>query len=165
MKEYRDISGYEGLYSVSSDGEVLSLRRGKHLSQCCETKGYMSVMLCNNGVSKRVLVHRLVYSEFVGDISGQIDHKDGNRKNNKLENLRDVTRAQDQWNTVVQKNKTCSVKGVYRAGASWYSEFRCNGERIRSKCFRQEAQAIRWYEIEIVRHRGRQACPRITGSC
>ncbi len=86
MKEiWKDIVGYEGLYQVSNLGNVKSKR--KVLSQ---TKGkYLKVILSKNGKEKVVNVHRLVAQAFIPNIDNlpQVNHKDENKYNNKVENL------------------------------------------------------------------------------
>ena len=46
------------------------------------------------------------------DDTMQIDHIDGNPVNNRIENLRLVTRSQNQHNQKIPKNNTSGVKGV-----------------------------------------------------
>jgi hypothetical protein len=57
-------------------------------------KGYPSVLIWSNGKPKRVLIHRLVAREFVGlppSAIHQVNHKDGDRENNRADNLEWVT--------------------------------------------------------------------------
>ena len=56
----KDITGYEGLYAVTSCGKVWSHRRQKFLSAADDGKGYLYVTLSNKGVPKNFLIHRLV---------------------------------------------------------------------------------------------------------
>jgi len=63
---------------------------------------------------KKYLVHRIIYYMYHGHIDDtmQIDHIDGNPVNNRIENLRLVTRSQNQHNQKIPKNNTSGVKGV-----------------------------------------------------
>jgi len=105
MIEWRPISDYEGFYEVSSCGQVRSLKRqiirsngrlqtieAKCLALCVNSSGYYSVNLHNGlGVSGRqpALVHRLVAKAFIQNPEKKphINHIDGVRTNNNLENL------------------------------------------------------------------------------
>lgn len=101
---WKQISGYEGLYEVSSLGQIRSRdrrvrtsrgsgfawRKGKVLSLCDNGKGYGMVSLCKEGKVKRHLVHRLVCIAFHGEppLGYHACHNDGNAANNAASNLR-----------------------------------------------------------------------------
>ena len=90
-EEWRPIKGYEGLYEVSNMGRVKSLYCGKTriLKQDTNQGGYMVVDLHKNRTSNRKLVHRLVATAFIRNSNSYkiINHKDGNKKNNTIDNL------------------------------------------------------------------------------
>lgn len=102
---WKDVVGYEGLYQVSNLGRVRSLDRivngnrlkGKILSQVKDTKGYLFLRLSKNGNSKRFLVHRLIAEAFIPRIEGKnyIDHINGIRDDNRIENLRWCTHQEN----------------------------------------------------------------------
>jgi DNA-directed RNA polymerase specialized sigma24 family protein len=83
---------------VSRRGEVRSLVRKKMLAQVEGERGYMLVNLYRDGRPRNFLVHRLVAMSFLGPIPAgkQINHKDGDKKNNCLENLEIVTPEQNR---------------------------------------------------------------------
>lgn len=84
----------------------------------CETpagrllqNGYLAVSL--DGIVWRE--HRLIWIWVHGVVPGEydeIDHIDGNRTNNRIDNLRLVTRLQNQWNSKVRTDNTSGFKGV-----------------------------------------------------
>lgn len=104
-EEWRDISGHPG-YQVSSAGRVRSLDRmalvknrwggmssrtlpGRVLKPQPFTNGYLSVHL---GRGPSYLVHRLVCAAFVSEDNNlQVNHKNGQRQDNRVENLEWVT--------------------------------------------------------------------------
>lgn len=102
IEEWKPISGYEGLYEVSSYGNVRMLgrlkrhRNGKLMSIMPKVlsqflcKGYRKVKLRDNkGSAKMVSVHRLVALAFIPNLNGfpQVNHKDENKCNNHISNL------------------------------------------------------------------------------
>jgi hypothetical protein len=99
MKTWKDIKGYEGLYQASNDGEIKSLikRQGKEiiLKQGIDKCGYCIVTLCKNKIKKTKTVHRLIALTFLKSTEKQVNHKDGNKKNNKLDNLEFVSAKQN----------------------------------------------------------------------
>lgn len=96
---WKDIEGYEGLYQVSNFGNVKSLKRNIVLKPEVLDKGYLRVGLNKNGSRKRFLVHRLVLCTFDSYKSYpeyEVNHKDLNTSNNKLENLEWCTPNQNR---------------------------------------------------------------------
>jgi hypothetical protein len=88
----RPVVGFEGHYSVTNDGRVWSHKRfGNWLSQKNTTQGYMKVTLCMSGVEYQKLIHRLVAEAWIHNEDPtrniQINHIDGQKKNNVAENL------------------------------------------------------------------------------
>ena len=90
---WKDVIGYEGLYQVSNLGRIKSLaKRGKPeriMKQTLNHKGYPNLSLCKNGKSSRRTTHREVAKAFIPnpDNLPQVNHIDGNKQNNNLENL------------------------------------------------------------------------------
>ena len=80
----------------------------EHIIKPRYTSRYWYVCLMHNGIKKYYRVHRLVYKAFVGEIpEGMvIDHIDGNRNNNNINNLRCVSRSEN-CNNPATKNNCC----------------------------------------------------------
>lgn len=95
----RDVLGYEGLYRVTDKGEVITLigryKNIKYLKQSSDRGGYRIVVLVKNGVLKTKTVHRLVAEAFMGKSKLCVNHIDGNKSNNRLENLEFVTHKEN----------------------------------------------------------------------
>lgn len=96
------IEGYIGIYAVSDDGQVMSMNYAKSGLPGIMTprlrRGYQSVFLRKKGNRGRnVTVHSLVASAFIGPrLDGlEVNHKDGNKLNNNVENLEYVTRSEN----------------------------------------------------------------------
>jgi len=104
---WKDVISYEGLYEVSSFGRVKSIRRrslkdGRQvheriLKPGAGNRNYKVVCLSKNGISRTITIHRLVATSFIPDkeIETQVNHKDGNKFNNYLENLEWCTRKEN----------------------------------------------------------------------
>jgi hypothetical protein len=91
-------------------------------------KGYFQVSLCRNGVYTRRAVHRVMWETFNGPIEGrlEINHKDLNRANNRLDNLEIVTHQQNiqhAINAYKAKGLLRAVKGVKGFIAGKHSEY------------------------------------------
>jgi len=56
--------------------------------------------------------HRLIFLMHHGYLPALIDHIDGNRLNNKIENLRPATRSQNSFNSMRSKSNKTGIKGV-----------------------------------------------------
>lgn len=87
---WKDVSGYEGRYIVSTLGHIKNVKRNKLLKPTIDSKGYSNVKLYMNNIqSKTHKVHRLVASAFLSnpDNKPQVNHKDENRTNNRVDNL------------------------------------------------------------------------------
>jgi len=88
----REIKGYEGLYSVTSDGKVWSHHKGEFKNSFKSNYEYVS--LYNSGKRHNKSVHRLVAEAFIDNPNDlpEIDHKDNNPFNNDYMNLQWITR-------------------------------------------------------------------------
>ena len=101
---WKDIPGYEGYYQASNLGNIKSLlfqnnvfnkkyKREKILKPKKSKDNTLRVELWKDGNNKTWLVHRLVALTYLenGNTNLTVNHKDGNRLNNNLENLEMVT--------------------------------------------------------------------------
>lgn len=107
----KDAVGYEGIYVVSDDGRVFSkdreiinprygkgFKKGREMSYQ-DIRGYARVFIRKrNEKSKSVPVHRLVAMAFIPNPKNlpQVNHIDGNKKNNSVKNLEWVTASQNK---------------------------------------------------------------------
>ena len=114
---WKDVEGYEGLYKVSSYGNVLSLKycgsNRKHLlAQNPDHKGYLMVYLSKRGKRKTFKVHRLVASAFIPNPNNlpQVNHKDGVRNNNSVDNLEWCDEFQNAQHAINILGKTMKGK-------------------------------------------------------
>lgn len=113
MELWKDIPGYEGLYQVSSLGKVKRLfneyhNAEEHILRPSKMGGnsgkgdYQFISLSKNNIVKNNYIHRLVGLAFIPnpDNLPQIDHINQNKLDNRVENLRWVSRSQNHLNKV-----------------------------------------------------------------
>lgn len=92
LEKWMNIYGYGGDYQVSNLGRVRSIKYGDYRIRktFIAGKGYECIDLCKNGKPVKVYVHRLVASQFIKNENKEcteVNHKDGNKLNNKADNL------------------------------------------------------------------------------
>lgn len=109
----RAIPGFEGSYEIDSDGYVQSLDKlrrfgkggcrirrikGRVLKPSLCGDGYECVTLSHNQKHKKFLVHRLVAAAFIPNPHSkpEVNHKDGDKTNNHVDNLEWVTRSENE---------------------------------------------------------------------
>ena len=114
LEEWKPIFGYESFYEVSNLGRVRSLprfvnsgrvqgiRKGKVLIPMVNGMNYEQVCLFVNKKRKNTLVHILVASHFLikADSDLEVNHKDGNPRNNVINNLEWITHKKNMEHAV-----------------------------------------------------------------
>ncbi|CAI8775653.1 HNH endonuclease [Pseudomonas donghuensis] len=100
---WKPARGFEQAYSVSSTGLLRSERNGRGtikgliLKPRFTSDGYIKYALQQNRVRQQTLCHRLVYESFVRPLEAweEIDHLNGNKQDNRLDNLEPVTKLEN----------------------------------------------------------------------
>lgn len=105
MEEWRDIQGYEGLYQVSTQGNVVSYKRnidGKILKPGKDRYGYSIVVLQHFKDPKTQHIHRLVAKTFLKNPNNylEVNHIDGVKTHNDVNNLEWCTREYNRKHAV-----------------------------------------------------------------
>lgn len=98
METWKEISGTFGLLEISSEGRVRSnMRDGRILKQQVDKKGYHRVRVTVKREQKSFKVHREVAKAFIPNPNGlpQVNHIDGNKNNNCVENLEWVSNKEN----------------------------------------------------------------------
>lgn len=127
---WKDITGYEGLYQVSSLGNVKSLdryvkhyrggncfKKGATLKPSKNRKGYYLIVLAKEGISRSKSIHRIVAETFIPNQQNkpQVNHKDGNKTNNSVQNLEWATQEENMTHAFengLNKGSMLGKKGV-----------------------------------------------------
>lgn len=130
------VPGYEGLYEISNKGRLWSVRRridsgkchrefgGRFLPLRPNHNGYMRVILCVKGSSRNVAIHRLVAEAFIPNPDNLpfVNHRDGNKQNNCVDNL--------EWCTASQNMKHAFAMGLKTAKGSNNSAHKLTDEEV-----------------------------------
>lgn len=128
MEIWKDILGYEGHYRVSNKGRVMSLKQGKEklLKEVTSKWGYSIVCLRKDGIQKEGKISRMVMSAFIGLSKLQVNHKDGNKKNNHIENL--------EYCTPIENTRHAHRTGLVNetTKTKWRNSINKNGKRLKS---------------------------------
>ncbi|MFM0130039.1 NUMOD4 motif-containing HNH endonuclease [Paraburkholderia sediminicola] len=118
IEEWRDVTGYEGIYQASNMGRVRRLQKGEPskeaLSPGYNSKGYPHVTLSVGGVKRTIDVHTLVLMAFSGPRPPGMEachYPDNDPANNRLSNLRWGTHTANMMDARLLMAKTGRVFG------------------------------------------------------
>ena len=124
---WKPVYGYEGIYEVSSFGNIRSIDRfvphkvsgrqfikGRNMTCIKNNFGYFIVTMSKNGIVKKMYVHRLVAEAFIPNFENKphVNHIDGDKSNNNIDNLGWVTALENNehaWDTGLNRNCRQSV--------------------------------------------------------
>jgi len=144
-----DIPGYEGLYTIAEDGLVYGTKLKTPLKGGWTKTdiGYRSVSLTKNKIKKSYLVHRLVAKCFIPNPYDypEVNHKDGDKTNNNVENLEWCSKEQNAKHWV----KELGVKPFSKERLSQCAE---NGKRY-GGTNKDETRSLTFEVAESIRER------------
>lgn len=110
------VTGYEGLYEVSNNGNV---RRTPKPLKASRKKGYAYVSLCKDGKCTTKYITRLVAKAFIPNPMGkpEVNHRDGQHGNDHVHNLEWVTPKENTQHAIRNGLRTVSptFRGPYLA--------------------------------------------------
>ena len=103
-EQWRDVSGHNGSYQVSDQGQVRNTHTGKILQPVRMKNGRLYVTLSTNGFQRKCTVHSLVAGAFLGGCPPEHEttHKNGDYHDNAAANLEYVTRRENQKRFVLR---------------------------------------------------------------
>ncbi len=168
MKEvFKDIIGYEGIYQISTYGNVKSLKRtvrradkyyivqGRILKPSLDGRGYFRVNLHKNGEMKTYKIHQLVSITFLNHtIDGHkvvIDHKNNIRTDNRLLNLQLISNRKNVSKDIDKSKTSSKYTGVRwdKNSNKWRAEIYDNSKGYYLGLFTSEKHASLEYKKAI----------------
>ena len=107
---------------------------------CTKDKGYIYVGIDN----KEYLLHRLIFLHQKGYLPNSIDHRDTDKTNNNIDNLRECTLSQNKMNTPTQPNNKSGTRGVHFCNRSktWVAKIKIEGKTKHILASKNKQEAI-----------------------
>lgn len=103
---------------------------------------------------KQYRMHRLIWFYFNGWTEDELDHINRTKSDNRIENLRVVSRAQNLWNRAPFKQ----TKGVHKKKNRWCASIQKSRKRVHLGYFSTQAEAIKAYDLAATELHGEYAC-------
>ena len=155
-------------YAVSNTGKIKNIKTGKLLKLFENKSGYLTVSLCQNRKQATFRVHRLVALMFIDnpDCKKEVNHKDGNKKNNNINNLEWMTHKENdahaRKNGLKHENKPVKLTNLKTKeyDASSYSGWVDNnsGDRI----YNAPYTTVNGFGVQRIAERWRDISQRVT---
>lgn len=137
-------------HHVYRPGDVVSGR---------QSQGYIALWVDG----RKYLAHRVAFLIAHGRWpAGDVDHVNGNKTDNRIENLREATRVQNNGNTKLPRHNTSGMKGVRRHRAKWVAQISIENQCRYLGIFETKEQAGEAYAKAAQEHFGefaRPTCP------
>lgn len=116
-----------------------------------DTHGHIQIKIGG----KLYLAHRLAWLYMTGSFpKDEIDHVNGIRDDNRLVNLREATKNENQYNSRIRKDNTSGKKGVSVKGNKYMASARINKEKIYLGLYDTLEDASRAYQKFAKEHHG-----------
>lgn len=139
--------------SASSQKTWNSKFAGKEAFRTVAKNGYLQGYIWN----KPYYAHRVSWAMHFGEWpTADVDHIDGNRKNNAIANLRLATRSQNCFNRLANAKSTskyCGVSLIAKSG-KWRAQISANGNKTIIGAFVSELDAAKAYDIHAAELHG-----------
>jgi HNH endonuclease/NUMOD4 motif len=158
METWKEIPGYEGILAASNTGKIKSIARtvlggrGMRITNVPEkiykqrigNTGYLVVSTRIKGKPVCFLVHRLVAKAFFGDSDLQIDHINGNKIDNRIENLRFCTALENKMYYLETAKKSSKHFGISfnKRRQTWQPRVKIEGKWRQLGNYKTEENAL-----------------------
>ena len=155
---WKDVKDYEGVYQVSDLGRVRSLDRtdyagrslkGKILKLIPSSNGYLMLGLYSNGNVKKKTVHSLVARAFLNHKTCGykivIDHINGDKLNNQLNNLQIISQRENSSKDKIGKTSRYVGVSFHKQRNKFVANCLHNKKRIFLGYFKTELEASQAY--------------------
>ena len=119
---------------VSREAARWNTRYAAQEAGTVERQGYVRILFQLEGRKHKIRAHRLAWFMSTGKVPvGEIDHINQIKGDNRIENLRDVSRSQNQRNGTRKKTNSSGIPGVgwHKQRQKWCAQAACIGKRSR----------------------------------
>ena len=128
QKELKKLLHYDpqtGVFTKHKTVDKRNHQRGGFEVGCLSPDGYCLICISYKSYKRSILAWLYIYGYFPKKI---IDHKNKNRHDDRINNLRETTKQQNAWNSRLSKNNTSGVKGVYwsKTHKKWVARIKFN---------------------------------------
>ena len=120
-------------------------RKGKQAFTYTSKRGYHVTTFRGKGGETTLAAHRVAWALHHGNWpSGQIDHINGDKTDNRICNLRDVVNAENARNSAMKSNNTSGVSGVYlhKQTGKWCAQINAFGKTVGLGLFVEKRDAV-----------------------
>ena len=135
----RIFSVTDGVLYWNMNRDTLGIVKGDPVTTIIDPDGYVTVRVFD----RRVMVHCLIYKIVMGEEPEQVDHRDQDKTNNRIENLRAATHAENQAN---REGWSDGYKGVYPSGKKFRAMISLDGTPTHIGTYDTEEAAARAYD-------------------
>jgi len=122
---------------------------GKEAGCSTTTDGYITVGFKRG----QYPAHRIIFAMHNGYIPKMIDHINGDRQDNRIENLRAVTDTQNAYNKTLSSQNTSGIKGISwdKAKKKWHAQLNYNGKNRHMGYWKTDEKHLAQEFIELAR--------------
>ena len=132
-------------YEISNYCQVKNITTGKILKSYVDKYGYLYHGLSKNGKTKKFKLHRLMALTFLENKENkkEVNHKDGDRKNNLMYNLEWVTHFENQTHKIRNRNFSSKYLGVsyIEKYNKWRAQIQINNKKYELGIYNTELEA------------------------
>ena len=150
LEVWKQINGYEN-YLISNFGNVYSLKSDKYLKQHLNGRGYMFVNLYKDKKFKDYCIHRILAEHFIDNPFNLpfVDHKDCNKTNNQLNNLRWVFPFDNSHNIIkCNRNNKLGIRNIsFEKNRNKYVYIKCIRGKRHLKRFNTLEEAVKYKSL------------------
>ena len=149
------------LYEISQYGNIRNVTTKNIKATRVSTNNYIAVDLSKDGNSKTYLLHRLIAIHFIPNPDNKqfVDHINGVKTDNRPQNLRWVTKSENNMNQKKQDDKTSKYKGVYfnKRKNKWQAQIKKDGKWYGLRLHNNEKEAAQAYNDAAIEMFGEYA--------